>query len=115
MRSYSSSIRNFPPDLFALSGIPLIPVMLLTSWLLSLRGWQWIIAYCCALLIAIIGAVYLFRAKLPLYRQHRFFTFGSRHLPASSIPLYRRGCRLSIAGILLAIVLLITQILCRGF
>ena len=114
VKSDSNSFRDFPPDLLAASGIPIIVVALLTSWLLSLRGWQWIAAYCCALLIALIGAVCLFRAKLPLYRQHRFFTFGSRHLPAASIPLYRLGCRLSIIGILLAVLLLLTSFLCRG-
>jgi hypothetical protein len=115
MKSDGGSLRNFPPDLLATLGIPIIPVALFTSWLLSLRGWQWVAAYCLALLIATVGAIYLFRAKLPLYRRHRFFTFGSRHLPPSSIPLYRRGCRLSIAGILLAVVLLLMPLLCRGF
>ena len=81
------------------------------SWLLTLQGWQWIVAFSAALLVAVAGAVYMFRAKLPVYRQHRFFTFGSRGLPASSIPLYRRGCRLSIIGIILATILLIPWLL----
>ncbi len=115
MKNDSNSFRNFPADLLAVSGIPIIVVALAISWLFSLRGWQWVAAYCCALLLAIVGAVYLFRAKLPLYRQHRFFTFGSHHLPPSSIPIYRLGRRLSVAGILLAIVLLITSLLWRGF
>ena len=115
MKSDNNSFRNFPPDLLAVSGIPIILVAIFTSWLFSLRGWQWVAAYSCALLIAIIGAGYLFRAKLPLYRQHRFFTFGSRHLPPASLPLYRLGCRLSIAGIVFAVLLLITSFLWRGF
>jgi hypothetical protein len=115
MKNDSNSFRNFPADLLAVSGIPIIIIALLTSWLFSLRGWQWVAAYSCALLIAIVGAVYLFRAKLPLYRQHRFFTFGAKHLPPSSLPLYYRGCRLSIVGISFAILLLFTSLLWRRF
>jgi len=109
MKNNSNSLRNFPPDLLAASGIPIVIVALITSWVFSLRGWPWVAAYCCALLIAIVGAGYLFRAKLPLYRQHRFFTFGSRHLPPASLLWYRLGCHLSIAGILFAVLLLITS------
>ena len=115
MKNDSNSLPNFPPDLLAASGIPIVIVALITSWLFSLRGWPWVAAYCCALLIAIVGASYLFRAKLPLYRQHRFLTFGSQHLPPASLPLYRLGCRLSIAGISFAVLLLITSFLWRGF
>lgn len=108
------NFRYFPPDLLALSGIPIIVVAFLTSCLFSLCDWQWVSAYSFALVIAGIGAVYLFRAKLPLYRQRRFFTFGTKHLPPSSIPLYQRGCWLSIAGIVLAVLLLLTSPLWRG-
>jgi hypothetical protein len=115
MKSDHNSLRNFPPDLLAASGIPIIVALIITSWLFSLRGWLWVAAFCCALLIAIVGASYLFRAKVPLYRQRRFFTFGSRHLPPASLPLYRLGCRLSLAGISLALLLLITSFLWSRF
>jgi hypothetical protein len=107
MKNDSNSFRNFPLDILAISVIPLVLIPLFTWWLYSLRGWLWVAAYSCALLIAAVGAGYLFRARLPLYRQHRFFTLGSRHLPPASLPLYRRGWRLSIAGMLLAVLLLI--------
>ena len=118
MKDDTNSLRNFPGDLIAASGIPiiLIAISIVPSchrgcWL---QGWQWIVAFSAALLVAVAGAVYMFRAKLPVYRQHRFFTFGSRGLPASSIPLYRRGCRLSIIGIILATILLIPWLLFGG-
>lgn len=114
MKDDTNSLRNFPADLILASGIPIILFAIATSWLLTLHGWQWIAAFAAALLVAVAGAVYMFRAKLPLYRQHRFFTFGSRGLPESSIPLYRRGCRLSIIGIILATMLLIPLLLFRG-
>ena len=106
-------------DLLAVSGIPIICAALLASWLFSLHGGEWIAVYGCALLTAISGAVCLFRAKLPLYRQRRFFTFGSRHLPQASRRIYSIGKRLSIAGISVAVVLLLqavmTRQLARGF
>jgi hypothetical protein len=107
MKHDTNWLRNFPADLILASGIPIILVAIATSWLLTLNGWKWIAAFSAALLIAVAGAVCIFRAKLPLYRQHRFFTFGSRDLPASSIPLYRTGCCLSIIGIIVATALLI--------
>jgi len=110
MKDDSNSLRKFPPDLLAASGVPILAGALASSWIFSLHGWHWVIAYCCALLIAITGAVFLFRAKLPLYRLHRFFTFGSRHLPAASVPLYRLGCRLSITGISFAVLLLMVRL-----
>lgn len=44
-----------------------------------------------ALLVAGIGVGLIFFAKLPLYRQRRFFTFGSGVLPPGSRPFYRWG------------------------
>ena len=114
MKDDTNSLRNFPADLIAASGIPIVLVAIATSWLLTLQGWRWIIAFSAALLVAVAGAIYMFRAKLPLYRQHRFFTLGSRGLPASSLPLYRRGCRLSIVGIIFATLLLVPFFLFKG-
>jgi hypothetical protein len=110
MRNSTGSFRHFPLDLLMLSGLPIILSMALMQSLLSLRGWPWVIAYSCALLVAIIGAALLFRAKLPLYRQRRFFTFGSRHLPADSLPLYRLALRFCLVGFSAAIVLLLLSL-----
>ena len=115
MKNDNNSLRNFPADLIAASGIPMVIVALVTSWLCSLHGWPWVAAYCSSLLLAIVGAIYLFCAKLPLYRQQRFFTFGSQHLPPASLPLYRLGCRLSIAGISFALILLMASFFWRNF
>ena len=114
MKNDRNSFRNFPADLILATGSPFIILALVISWLLSLHGWPWIVAYSCTLFIALAGAVYLFRAKLPLYRERRFFTFGSRHLPPPSIPLYRLDCRLINAGIILAVMLLAISLLWRG-
>jgi len=42
-----------------------------------------------ALATAIVGIVLLFAAKLPLYRQGRYFTFGPRVLPEGRRRVYR--------------------------
>jgi hypothetical protein len=72
-------------------------IAILASQLLSffsgLTGMRWIWCYIIALVIAAVGASVIFYAKLPLYRQHRFFTFGSRALPESRRRFYRWGYR----------------------
>jgi hypothetical protein len=114
VKDKSNSSPQFPPDLLVASCIPVFAGMFLSSWLFQLRQWHWVIAYCCALLIAMVGALYLFRAKLPLFRRGLLFTFGSRQLPPSSLPLYRRGRWLSIIGVLLASMLLLSGLAQRG-
>ncbi|HEY0454964.1 MAG TPA: hypothetical protein VGE41_01215 [Verrucomicrobiae bacterium] len=56
-----------------------------------LSGLPWIYCYAVALITALVGAALLFYAKLPLYRQREFFTFGCRTLPESRRPYYRCG------------------------
>ncbi len=75
------------------------------SGVLSVHGTAWIWAAAVSFGIAVLGAALLFIAKLPLYRQKRFFTFGIRSLPESSHGYYRWGCRLSILGCVLMLLL----------
>jgi hypothetical protein len=58
-----------------------------------LSGTPWIWCYYVGLIIAAVGVALVFYAKLPLYRQRRFFTFGSRALPESRRSFYRWGYR----------------------
>jgi uncharacterized membrane protein YidH (DUF202 family) len=41
-----------------------------------------------ALALAVIGIILLFLARLPLYRQRRFFTFGPKTLPTRNKRMY---------------------------
>ena len=41
-----------------------------------------------ALVIGIMGTVFLFLAKLPLYRQHKYLSIGPRELPERHKKLY---------------------------
>lgn len=59
-----------------------------------------------ALSIGLIGVILLFLARLPLYRQRRFFTFGSRTLDDSHKRLYRWAYRFIGASVLLLMLLL---------
>src|ERR1043165_9180984 len=100
------SLRNFPPDILATFAVPVVIIAIVTSWLQSLHGINWIWATAASFCIAVFGAALLFVAKLPLYRQRRFFTFGIRFLPESSHGFYRWGCRCSVAGCALIVLLL---------
>jgi hypothetical protein len=61
-----------------------------------------------ALSVATLGVLLLFWAKLPLYRERRFFSFGSRSLPAKSVPIYRVAYVLLIPSVLFLLLLVLT-------
>ena|ERR1035437_6065969 len=62
-------------------------------------------AFWMALTVAGIGVGLLFLARLPLYRQGKFFSFGSRALPPSSIPVYRAAYVLLIPSVVFLLLL----------
>jgi hypothetical protein len=85
----------------------------LTSQVLSfftrLSGTPWIWCYVIALAIATVGASLIFYARLPLYRQLQFFTFGSRALPQQRRPFYRWGYRCVAFAVTLLLCLLLSR------
>ena len=56
-------------------------------------------AFWITLAMAAIGVGLLFWARLPLYRQGKYFSFGSRALPRSSVLIYRTAYVLLIPSI----------------
>jgi hypothetical protein len=94
-------------------GFVLLLVMVLTSELFRffsrLTGGPWIWCYFIGLAVATLGVSLLFYAKLPLYRQRRFFTFGNRALPARRRPYYRWGYRCILIGVALLGCLLLSN------
>ena len=64
---------------------------------------EWCLAV--ALSVAGVGVGLIFLAKLPLYRQRRFFTFGSGVLPPDrrSFYLWGYGCVILAAAVLLGL------------
>jgi hypothetical protein len=55
------------------------------------------------------GGTLIFKAKLPVYKNRKFLTFGVSVLPSSSISLYQRGWKCVFVGIFLAGLLLIAR------
>ena len=76
---------------FALQASPLIALLITPFVLWFVLGtrqgdptFAWI-----ALVLAATGVILLFIARLPLYRQGRYFTFGSKALPERHRKVYR--------------------------
>src|SRR5687767_14079788 len=65
----------------------------LLTFFMALTGPSWIWCYGIALAVAVVGVALIFAAKLPLYREGRFFTFGSKALQQGRCSLYRWGYR----------------------
>ena len=76
---------HFPGDLAALVSLPFITLAFsfLFTWLTSPAAIIWVAA-----LPGFVGLVMLIRARLPLYRQHQFLSFGPRGLDAAHRRLY---------------------------
>src|SRR5471030_2997652 len=75
----------------------------------GLSGKSLIWCYGIGLAIAAIGVALILYAKIPLYQQRRFLTFGSRALPESRRSFYRWGYRC----VLFAVALLLCLFLAR--
>jgi hypothetical protein len=93
--------------------LTIVFVSILTTWVLDfftqLTGAPWICCYVVGIGIASVGASLIFYSKLPLYRQHRFLTFGPRALPEQRRPFYRWGYVCAILGVLLLACLLLSR------
>jgi hypothetical protein len=92
----------------------LVPIIaLLTSGLLTfftrLTGTRWLWSYAIGLAIAAAGVSLIFYAKIPLYRQRRFFTFGSGALPERTRHYYRWGYRCVLFAVALLLCLLLSR------
>src|ERR1035437_6958326 len=88
-------------------------VGIVTTWVLNfftrLTGMPWICCYFIGTGVAALGASLIFYAKLPLYRQRRFFTFGPKALPKQRRPFYRWGYTCAFLGALLLACLLLSR------
>ncbi len=84
MKKRGSSLyfgEEWPLLLAICLGAPSLIAVILNSAALNARAGD-LTLFWFALACAFIGIVSLFVAKLPLYRQGRYFTFGPRALPA---------------------------------
>lgn len=85
--------------MFVIALIAILQAVLL-SFISSPTGAIW--CYITALGVAALGVSLIAYAKLPLYRQRRFLTFGTRPLPGGRRSFYRWGyCCVAVAVALL--------------
>jgi hypothetical protein len=102
----------FPPDMAVLLGSNIIlPIAFFTSWFCNhlfsagRTGDSTLIWF--ALALATIGTLLLFAARLPLYKQRRFFVFGPRELDEKHRQLYWRAYKFIGASVGLLLLLLL--------
>jgi hypothetical protein len=109
-RNQSSGWQTFLEHWWlVIMGVTAILTMQVLDFFTGLTGTPWIWFYAIGLAVAAVGVSLIFYAKLPLYRQRRFLTFGSRALPESSRLIYRWGYRC----VLFAVALLLCLFLSR--
>jgi hypothetical protein len=105
--SKKSSDWYIPPDwAFQLFGwvsifLSLALVSILSSGLNQLQAANIFYLFWSGLGLGALGIILLFSARLPLYRQRRFFTFGPKALPAFHRKLYWLAYAAVVAGVLL--------------
>jgi hypothetical protein len=111
-----SSNWYVPPDILAHFALPLIAITicLLAGVLLplesDLKNGDAFKTYFAALGLAGVGIILLFLARLPLYRQGRFWTVGPRQLDKTHRRLYWLAYLFVLAGLgLLALIWLIMR------
>ncbi len=91
--------------ILALLSIPLLVLMLMPPLLNTAQGGPTFLLETMA--IGCIGVVLLFIAKMPLYRQHKYVSFGPRMLPAGHRKLYWISYGFIGTSILIMVLLLI--------
>jgi len=79
------------------------------TFFIRLSGVPWIWSYVGALLVGGAGIGLLLYAKLPLYRERRFFTFGAQALPEQRRPFYWWGYRCALFSVVLLACLLLSK------
>jgi len=98
-----SSDWYVPPDIAMFVIIPSIAI--LTSMLLPVLAYieaaKVLDLFYIALVLGCVGGALLFLARLPLYRQHRFWEFGPRELPIFHRKLYWLAYLFVITSVLL--------------
>jgi hypothetical protein len=112
MKRHRLSDWYVPPDIALIYGVPfiLIAMAVPSSMLLPLlsrarSSGDFTLLYM-AFALGAVGIVLLALARMPLYRQRRFFTFGPRALDEGLRRLYRWAYRFIGASVLLMSLLL---------
>jgi hypothetical protein len=109
-RNKSNGLQTFLEHWWFLS-IAVIAILASQSLMFFTRlsGTPWLWCYGLGLAVATVGVSLVFYAKLPLYRQRRFLTFGSRALPEGRRSFYRWGYRCVLFAVALFLCLLLSR------
>jgi len=106
MRSIQCLGKEWPLVLAICLGGPSFVAFILASAALNAKAGD-LTLFWFALASALIGITLLFIARIPLYRQHRFFTFGPKVLPETHRRVYRIAYAFIIPSILTLLFLLV--------
>jgi hypothetical protein len=102
-----SSDWYVPPELGLFLIIPIIAILagMLLPLLARFKSGDIVGIYYAAIGVGAVGAVLLFFARLPLYRQRQFWTFGPGHLSGIHRKLYWLAYMLiAVSGLLLLLI-----------
>lgn len=109
-RSHSTGLQTFVEHWwFLIIAITALLATFFLDFFTRLAGTAWIWCYGIGLVLAAVGIALIFYAKLPLYRQRRFLTFGSRALPEGRRPFYRWGYRCVLFAVALLLCLFLSK------
>ena len=86
-----------------------IAVSVILSFFTNLSGERWICFFVASEALLILGAGLILRAKIPVYRSGRFFTFGLKFIPKNLAGFYRWGWRVFLFGVALSLCLLLSK------
>jgi hypothetical protein len=75
----------------------------------NLTGTAWVCFLAGSFALMVSGAALILYAKMPAYRGGRFFIFGIKSVPEHLAGYYRWGWRLFLAGVALALCLLLSR------
>jgi len=84
--------------------IAIVVGLMLTGFVRAKQGDSFLVWI--AVILALVGLILLFLAKLPLYRKGRLFTFGSKSMPEKSGRVYRIAYALIGLGVVTMMLLL---------
>jgi len=94
---------------FLVAALTALVALQVINFLSHLTGTGFIWCYGIALTVSAVGIALIFYAKIPLYQERRFSTFGSAAIPEARRPFYRCGYRCVIAGAILLACLLVSH------
>lgn len=79
------------------------------DFFMGLSGMPWIWFFVASFGFMVFGGALIVRAKLPVYRSGRWFSFGLKSVPAPLHGVYRWGWRMFLFGVVLALCLLLSK------